>query len=649
MSEHETEHKETSISKYKLIILIILIFVMAFSIRGHLLKYDYMYEYDPYWHLRATGYILQDGGLPDNDPLGFYQQGGSPYGGGDRPLFLWYFTAIIYSITTFGAGYSKWLLMDYARVLPAVFGALISVAMYFLGKEIYNRKTGFVMAVVAATIPAFVYRTMAGFFEDDALGFLWLIIGFIFLVKAIKNLNSTKKYIIYSLVSAAFFIIMAATWGMFILIPLVLIAYFIVNVIYMAYTNATNKEIGSFVTIFLIIMALFTVGATLVTGGTTWIKNTTYYVTQYIPISSDNIARLEKTNIDSQDVIGATVGEENTGRQFFLQKYSFFLWVPFAALLAIIIYLFTTKKKDYITWVLFFWIAITLFMAWSKLKFTYTLGIPIAVGAGVLFYLVSEWIENKSIGSKRAYVIGVTAVLLISIAAGSFFVSTNVPPIDEQPEWKETVFWLHDNTDLNANIFNWWDYGHWIAYFSERKVATDNTNSYVKADKDVAMFLITDDANKAKSILKEYNADYIPIEQDYFRRLGSFGMYAYWTTNTNDPRITKYFGAPMPCTSYKTDISGSTTYSCGGNTIPEEEFLKLPDTWQSTPNELMQNTPVYIYRDTNNTSLYIFNAAANNTMLARIWFSDSSLDEMVNLIHANGVVRVYKVNKDKLN
>ena len=77
-------------------------------------KIQYMFEYDPYWHLRATGYVVQ-GDLPTNDPLGFYQQGGTKYSG--WPNFLWYFTAAIYTITTFGAPYNKWLLMEYARSL----------------------------------------------------------------------------------------------------------------------------------------------------------------------------------------------------------------------------------------------------------------------------------------------------------------------------------------------------------------------------------------------------------------------------------------------------------------------------------------------------------------------------------------------------
>jgi len=646
MSEQETENKDMGMNKYKLIILLVLIFILAFSIRGHLLKYDYMYEYDPYWHLRAVGYMVQ-GDLPDTDPLGFYEQGGSPYG--VRPQFLWSVTAFIYTITTLGAGYSKWLLMDYTRILPALFGALIAVAMYFLGKEMYNRRTGFIMATVAATIPAFVYRTMAGFFEDDSLGFLWLVIGFIFFVKAVKHVHATKKYLTYALISSLFFILMSITWGMFILIPLVLIAYFVVNVIYMAYKNASNYEIGSFVKIFVVVMVLFAAGTTLLTG-TTWIKETTYYVTQYIPINQENIDRFNKTNVAPTDVVGATVGEENTGHQFFLQKYSFLLWVPFAALLCIIIYLFTTKKKDHISLLLFFWIAITLFMAWYKLKFTYTLGLPIAAGCGVLFYIISEWVtsDKSKLITKRAIVLIVGTILLISIAAGSFFVSTNVPPIDQQTDWKETVFWLYDNTDVNANIFNWWDYGHWIAYFSERKVATDNTNSFLEGDSDVAMFIITDDLNKAKELLIKYEADYIPVESDYFRRFGSFAMYAHITTNTNDPRVTKYFGTVITCSSTKTEITGVINYSCGQNQIPETEFNKLPAIWQEKPNELLQNTPVYIYRDPKNTALYILNESANNTMFTRMWFSDPELDGLFTNVYTNGSVNVFKVNKDKL-
>lgn len=631
--------------KHKEIFLIIfLIFILGFCIRAHLLRYEYMFEYDPYWHLRATGYVLQ-GNLPDRDPLGFYGQGGTPYAG--TPKFLWYFTAAIYKITTLGAGYDKWLLMNYARVLPAIFGALIAVAMFFLGKEIYNKKTGIVMGLVAATIPAFVYRTMAGFFEEDSLGFLWLVIGFIFFVKALKNAHSQKHHIVYGIVSALFFGLMAMTWNMFLLIPLVMMAYFFTNLVYMWIKKSTKHEVLSFVKVFLIIAVIF-FGIATWYDGTDWIKDTFEYVDHYLPVTQTNLDRVNKVNEDPTDVLGATVGEENTGKQFFLSKYNFSIWVPFAVLPIMFFYLLLSKKKDYVTLILFYWLAITLFMAWGKLKFTYTLGLPIAAGAGFLFYVCDELIMEKSLAFKRIFAVFFGFFVLASLAAGVYFITTNVPPIDEQLNWKESLFWMHDNTPENAKIFNWWDYGHWITYFTERKASTDNFNYGVDGDANFGQFIITDDLNRSKEILKKYDADYIMTDQDYFSRYTAFAVYGYTTINYSDPRVARYAGVVFTCAKQKALVTNNINYVCGGNTISQTDMNKFPTTWTNKPNELINGVPMFVYKSEKNDVIYIINSAINNSVYAKIYFKDPSTPKIYDYVYTNNEVKVFKVNKDLL-
>jgi asparagine N-glycosylation enzyme membrane subunit Stt3 len=638
-------------SKFNILIIIILIFVLGFAIRSHLLKYDYMFEFDTYWHLRATGYVVK-GELPENDPLGFYQQGGINYS--RKPQLLWHFTALIYKLFTFGASYDKWLLMSFARYLPAIFGALISVALFFLGKEMYNKKVGLVMGIVAATIPAFVYRTMAGFFEEDALGFLWLVIGLIFLVKAIKNLKNTKQHLTYALISVVFFVIMSLTWDMFLLIPLVLVSYFFTNIIYMAFKNITNNKIAIFIKIMLITLIMFSSVTTLFVG-TSWINKTTNYVSGYLPVSSDNIDRINKVNIPETDVVSVTVGEENTGHQFFLMKYNLFIIIPFLALLLMIIYfiwpkLFGFEKNhiDYLTLIIFFWLLITLFMAWVKLKFTYTLGLPIAAGMGFIAYLYFNFIKNKSLFAKRLCAIIIAFFLIGGVASGAHFVSTNVPTITNTPGWLNTFDWINENTPTDIKIMNWWDYGHWITYFTERKASTDNTNSFFEGTSDFARFVINDDLNVTLDLLKKYDADYVLADSTYFSKYNSFALYAHKTTNMSDPKVTKYFGARINCVKESTIVTNKIRYDCQGNYFTEDEFNSLPTTWQEKP-KLINNTLLYLYKSKDNSEMYFLNPAINNSIFAKIWFKEESVQKYISEIYSSYNTKTFKVNKEEIN
>lgn len=479
---------------------------------------------------------------------------------------------------------------------------------------------------------------------------------------AIQNRHKLKNWLIYSIVGAFFFFLMAITWDMFLLIPLVLVSYFGTMLVYMAIKKIDKKEILAFSKVFLTCFLLFTIVTTMYSG-TRWIKRTSEYVTNYLPISTDNIDRINKVNVAQEDVIGATVGEENTGKQFFLEKYSLLVVIPFLALLVIPLYLIFGKYKnkekedndhkhdniDYFVLIIFFWILITGFMAWTKLKFTYTLGLPIAAGFGFLFFLATETIQNKSLAYKRTLTI-ISAIFLIgAIAAGSFFVMSKVPPIVEEKNWQNAMFWVKDNSSENAKIFNWWDSGHWIAYFTERKVSTDNTNAYAEGTKDFGMFLISEDLNFSKEMLKEYDADFVMTKSSYLTRMSSFAVYGYWTTNFSDPRVTKYTGIGLGCSKVVTPISGAVSYNCQGNVLPEEEMVKIKTEYHTVPDQIMQGLPVYLYKEKDNSRIYLINAAINKTIFARVWFNDTTIEPFMELVYSSGDVRVYKVNKDKLN
>jgi asparagine N-glycosylation enzyme membrane subunit Stt3 len=644
MENIEKKNKfETFFTKHKIFFIVLLVFILAFAVRGHLLKYDYMFEFDTYWHLRMTGYTLQ-GDLPEYDSLGFYQQGGSNIE--NKPKLLWYLTSFLYILFTLGAPYKKELLMQFARFLPAIFGAIIAVAMYFLGKEIYNKKVGIIMALVTATIPAFVYRTMAGFYEDDALGFLWLILGFLFLVKALKNLKVTKTSLKLALISGVFFGLMAFTWAAFLMIPLILIPYFIAVMFYMAYKNYTNKQMASFLKIFVIAFILFIALASI--AQPVWIKKTTNFVNDYIPLSKENVDRLYNKNLDESDVLAVSVGEENVGKKFFLYKYSFLIWIPFLIILLIPLYLFFSKRRDIFMLLIFFFVLLTGYMAWSKLKFTFYFGIPIAAATGVLFFILDEWIKNKSLVYKRFFAIFIGLIVLTSIAAGTHEVFTKVPHIVEKNDWRESIFWISENTSSDAKIFNWWDYGHWITYFTERKASTDNTNSRMEGNSDFGKFILTDDFNFTKEIMKKYDSDYFIADTTYFNRYTSFGSYGFMTINYQDPRISRHLSVAFDCA--KGLLPDNTVaYKCNENIFKEEDMEKLPTTWVDNPTDIINGNPVFIYRLEDNSKVIFLNTASNQSTFAKIWFSEENHSKLFSKVYENGDVRIYKIEKDFLN
>ena len=425
------------IDRKKTSFILLLIFILAFAIRGHLLQFELLFGFDSYYHARLVSHILELGFLPERDPLAYYQLGGAtlPAVG----AFFWYFNAAIYKIFTLGAPYNKDLWIIFVKVLPAVYGAITSVLMYFLGRELYGKKAGYAMAFFAAVVPAYVYRTMAGFFEEDSFGFIWMIAGLVMFFKAVKVPEFTKQKALYAALAGGLFGIMAFAWGLFILVPILLVAYFPFAVLNL-YAKQGKQRTIDFVKLFAITFGVFFVISFIADGGN-WINTAVNYVigvvpdsiplfvvgvaivliamAAYILVATSKKAGPESTNktlsfismaslfaviliiatvfVVVDDYRGAgvlenSVGEENTGKQSFRSKYNALIVFPLLGLLLLPYRLFRRKDEHYSV-LIFFWIAITLFMAWYKLKFTYTFGLPIAAAAGVvtieLFYFFS--------------------------------------------------------------------------------------------------------------------------------------------------------------------------------------------------------------------------------------------------------------------
>ncbi len=688
----------------KQLFLIFLIFALAFGIRGHLLKYDYMFGFDSYYHARMAGELLETGIVPAVDPNAYYfvEGGVAP----PKNQFFWYFTTGIYRVTTLGAPYDKdtWIL--FVKILPALFGALTVVAMFFFGKEIYGKSAGYVMALVAAVVPSFVYRTLAGFFEEDSLGFLWLVIGLVFLVRAIKDPVFNKKGIVNAALSGIFFGLMAITWDMFLLIPLVLGLYTFFGFIGV-YTKSGFKKLIDFVKLYAISVVIFVTIAT-INYGAGWYESAWSYAAQsiskaagafglpeamVIPLAaiivilflafvvylaySNKSTEKRKSGVktiniiamlllylaivalaltfmttpklfEETSVLGATVGEENTGHQFFGIKYNALIIFPWIAMLLIPI-IFYREKKGHLSIIIFFWILITFFMAWYKLKFTYTLGLPIAAAAGVIAAEMFYYLKGRTELEQKIIALCLGFMLLVGIASATIFVPDKVPHISNPyPDWKGTLEWMSDpaNTPEDAKFFNWWDEGHWISFIGERAVSADNRNASFEGNRDFSLFNIENNLDEALRITREYDFDYVILDSDSFIKIGSYGNYGYDTMNSGDPRIVKFLIAPhaaMLCSKIGAE------YICGSNHIPEAQMETIPAKWTSVSNQLYENSvPLYIYRAEDNSELYITNPAVNESMLAKLWFhEDETMKYFDEVFNAKGM-RIFKVNKDAL-
>lgn len=707
---HHAHHKvkktlaEKIRENWKIIFILVIIFLLAFGIRGHLLRNTYLFEFDAFYHARLVEQIVTTGGIISPDPQAYYEVAG---GVAAQPMSVFHIvSAALYHLVAMGQPYDKETLMWVMQFFPVVFGAIISVLMYFLAKEVFNdRKVGLIAAFVAAVTPAFAYRTMAGAQGDNAFGFLFFVLGFIFFVRSVKDHTLRKEALINIVLAGVFFGLMSMTWRLYLLIPLIVIFYFIFAVVLVASREekaenwkksaATALGVKAFIS-----MAIFTVMS--YAYGEDWISDALSYLgrpTHLEPftvflitmggclvafvLSAFFVSKMKEGNkklfsslvivalyaglivmmfyfatvpdLSDRSSIGSQVGEEAVGNQFFSSKYNILQVLPWMALVLLPISLYLFRKEDSHTGLIFFfWTIITLFMAWYTLKFTFVLGFAISAAAAIVAYVFFEGTKrfNLDKGIEGRVIIGIMLlVVLLGVGASARFMVDYTPYVDSNPQWQETISWIKSNTPNDAKLFNWWDQGHILSFLTDRKVSTDNRNSSGFANREFAEFITTRDTNRGYEIAsKDINADYIVLDSSMFN---DAAVFEYYFADKIDSSILIKKGYINSDGSQNGTIrilscsgmdSNSELINCGSGSVSREQWNTISDKWKSTPDEFQNGSvPQYYYRSANN--LIILNSTLNQTNLAKAWLNSDETSKYYEIVYNKNGVMLLRIKR----
>ncbi len=93
-------------------------------------------------------------------------------------------------------------------VMPAFMGALTVIVSFFLGRELSNNTVGMLTALFMAFIPAFIQRTVAGFYDNECIGVFAIVLTLYFFTRALKR-NSIPSAVLSGL-SLAY---LMGSWG----------------------------------------------------------------------------------------------------------------------------------------------------------------------------------------------------------------------------------------------------------------------------------------------------------------------------------------------------------------------------------------------------------------------------------------------------
>jgi len=104
-------------------------------------------------------------------------------------------------------------LMSFCALFPAIMGTLACLIIYFLGKDIGGKTVGIFAALFLAFNPSYVQRTSLGFFDDETIGIVALLLFILTFLRAMEEERPVSSTVKYSLASAAALGYFISGWG----------------------------------------------------------------------------------------------------------------------------------------------------------------------------------------------------------------------------------------------------------------------------------------------------------------------------------------------------------------------------------------------------------------------------------------------------
>ncbi|MDI6805449.1 MAG: STT3 domain-containing protein [Candidatus Bathyarchaeia archaeon] len=200
---------------------LLLILFIALTIRLFPMRWEiqtgsmHLSEFDPYFQYRFTEYLVNNGFIswawPDhwNDTQRWYPTGFDVARAGFIGLPMT--TAFLYKIVSaLGVNID---LMSFCALMPPIMGMLASLAVYFLGKDIGGGTMGLFAALFLALSPSYIQRTSLGFYDDEIIGILALIVFVFMFMRANEEDKPVSSAILYSLGSGLALGYFCIGWG----------------------------------------------------------------------------------------------------------------------------------------------------------------------------------------------------------------------------------------------------------------------------------------------------------------------------------------------------------------------------------------------------------------------------------------------------
>lgn len=523
----------------------------------------YLIAIDPYFYLRHVENMIKSGHpgdeLRDGKPYDTHML--APIGTFTGEDFHTWVGYRLYQLFSPLSGKSPMAIFFW---VPVLFAALAVIPAFFLGRKKGGLLGGFFAATIIAVHAGFIGRTPAGFSDTDAYVVLFPLLCGWLLLEAFES-DSWKEQSLYLGLTGLFFGLFAWAWDtwwyFFDVFLLALFAYGVYSFVrhlvrerpFAAYFSTKEFKgllitIGGLIAATAIFVSLFKSPQAIISGPLSAVQRTigikaAVKVGNIWPNVYTTVAELNAPSIKAiisniggsllfvlalMGVLLSLVGKKrllikdwlllgvgfitffflvNKGTSMSIIQFLVIMSLP--VLLGFILLLKDEREID-IKYAIFLivWLMASVFTMTKGVRFVLLLIPPFALSAAVAvsiaFNLLKEWLV-KDVKFDTLWVAPVlfilfSLLLIPPIVDGHTTGMQEVPSMSDA--WWNSLTKIKEESQPDAIINSWWDFGHWFKYVADRAVTFDGASQNTPMAHWIGRALITSDEKETLAILR---------------------------------------------------------------------------------------------------------------------------------------------------
>ena len=519
-------------------------------------------EFDPFFNFRATKFIVDNGYVEYfawHDDKSWYPDGRNV--SATSQVMLHITTAALYQ--SFGMGQS---LYDFTILFPVIIGSLTTIVIFALVRVLGGTTAGLLASLFFAVSMPVIIRGMVGWFKSEPLGLFYGFLGVYLFLSGIKSDNGKVSF--FKLIAGGVFVSLGiSSWGGTQFFVILLVLFFLGIPFLRKDKKFITWALPVFVSALLLTIAIFErpgAGFVLGYGGLGLIGSTVFVLSFFqiqkikvknnirygflllggfvlIGISSIVTNAVSLPSFRYLNAVNPFLSSDNTIVQSVAEHSSVTMEQLFPSLSVLMIFsgigvwlLFHIKenqnfhiKNDMILFALIIgFVGIYISSAFIRLEIFGSIAVIVLASIGVSL-LISNVLKKHSKNSlssiaKFSFVAVIIVLLTIPVALpvnANWINVVKIPPTIlhggthfniTTNDWGDALEWIKGNTEHDAVIAAWWDYGYWITAIADRTTLIDNATINQSQIKKVAkIFLSTpDDAWKQ---LTDMEVDYVLV------------------------------------------------------------------------------------------------------------------------------------------